>query len=132
MLRKFLDYLATLDVESINVENNKEHNATSVQFQYKKLSYLFVCENNDTSYFRLVLPNIQTITDDNRAKNIETINEINYNLKVVKGIIVGSNRVWLSVEQFVVSMENIGEVFSLALMVLEVAIAEYRFKFNND
>lgn len=132
MVQQFQDFLSQMNVEKLNVENNKENNTTTIDFQYEGLSYLFVYDNDDTNYFRLMLPNITQIDDVNRDKVLNAINYINYKLKVVKAIIIDDVSVWLSAEQFTpTSKVNMDTIFYRFLVLLKIAIEEYRSKLKD-
>lgn len=132
MVQQFQDFLSQMNVEKLNVENNKENNTTTIDFQYEGLSYLFVYDNDDTNYFRLMLPNITQIDDVNRDKVLNAINYINYKLKVVKAIIIDNVSVWLSAEQFTpTSKVNMDTIFYRFLVLLKIAIEEYRSKLKD-
>lgn len=132
MVQQFQDFLSQMNVEKLNVENNKDNNTTTIDFQYEGLSYLFVYDNDDTNYFRLMLPDIARIDDANKGKVLDAINYVNYKLKVVKAIIINNVSVWLSVEQFTpASNVNMDTIFYRFLILLKTAIEEYRSKLND-
>lgn len=119
MLTLFQSYLASIGV------NVKEGNDTTISFENKGLQYLFLTDNTDPYYFRLILPNIANISEENRSKITQIINTSNSKFKVAKTIIL-DDKVWVSVEQFVYSTENINDLFHRALQLLETFIGDFR------
>ena len=116
MLSRFIQYLSS---KSLSFQNNAED---QVSFQYDGLNYLFVYDSSDSNFFRLLLPNISGI-EDNRGKYDEIVNNFNYSYKVVKAIVTPNNQIWLSVEQFVYSEENIELLFERCVMLLKATIS---------
>ena len=73
-------------------------------------------------FFRLLLPNIYSI-EDNKDKCNEIVNNFNYTYKVVKAIVTPANQIWLSVEQFAYSKENIELLFERCILLLKATIS---------
>lgn len=69
----------------------------NIWFKYQMLSFLFLSDDNDMSFFNLTLPRIYDVTDDNRLAVFEAINEVNENTKVVK-LSISGNQVWCATE----------------------------------
>ena len=98
MLVEFRNYLSLLsDVSNVKEENN------TISFKYKGLFFLFVTDESDQYYIRLLLPNIATIDNLKTDVDVHTvINEYNNKFKVVK-VSLWDKSVWLSIEQFLYS-----------------------------
>ena len=126
MQSKFIQYLSS---KSLPFQNNVED---QVSFQYDGLNYLFVNDSSDSNFFRLLLPNIYSIEEDSAKKDRcdEIINNFNYTYKVVKAIVTSQNQIWLSVEQFVYSDENIDMLFERCVMLLKATIELFQKKIN--
>lgn len=114
----FLDFLASKGASSINFRDER------VTFTLNGLNYLFVYDNSDKYYFRLILPNIYTITDD-KPRCVDIINNLNKDFKVAKTFVI-DNRIWVSVEQFAYSNENISFLFERCISLLESVIRQFR------
>lgn len=123
MQTKFIQYLAS---KTLSFQTNVED---QVSFQYDGLNYLFVNDSSDSNFFRLLLPNIYII-EDNRDKCDEIINNFNYTYKVVKAVVTSTNQIWLSVEQFVYSEENVELLFERCIMLLKATISLIRKEIN--
>lgn len=116
MQSKFIQYLSS---KNLAFQNNVEEQIT---FKYENLNYLFVYDSSDSNFFRLLLPNIYSIENNTNECN-EIVNNFNYTYKVVKAIVTSTNQIWLSVEQFVYSEENIELMFERCVMLLKATIS---------
>ena len=119
MLTLFQSYLSSIGVKV------KEGNETSISFESNNLQYLFLTDSSDPYYFRLILPNIAIVTDENTSKINQVVNSSNTKFKVAKSFII-DDKVWVSVEQFVYSRENINELFNRSLNLLETFMSDFR------
>lgn len=125
MQSKFIQYLSS---QNLAFQNKVEEQIT---FQSEGLNYLFVYDNSDPNYFRMLLPNIFEIAGDSaedKCKYGSIINEFNSTYKVVKAFISTDNQIWLSVEQFVFSAEKIELLFERCVMLLKVTIELFQKK----
>lgn len=91
---------------------------------------MFVFDESDPFYFRLILPNVFEVTEANRQDMYETINRMNTEIKAAKATII-NNAVWVSIEQFVYSRDKIDELFNRAIAVLEAFVNRFRSE-NKD
>lgn len=124
MLVEFRNYLSLLS----DVSNVKEENDT-ISFEYKGLFFLFVTDESDQYYIRLMLPNIATIENLKTGTDIHTvINEYNNKFKVVK-VSLWDKSVWLSIEQFLYSKERANDLFTRVISILEVVINDFRHEY---
>lgn len=91
---------------------------------------MFVFDESDPFYFRLILPNVFNVTEANKQDMYETINRMNTEIKAAKATII-NNAVWVSIEQFVYSRDKIDELFNRAISVLEAFVNRFRSE-NKD
>lgn len=127
MLVEFYSYLSLRsDISNVKKENN------TISFEYKGLFFLFVTDESDQYYIRLMLPNIATIDNLRTETDIYTvINEYNNKFKVVKVSLLDKS-VWLSIEQFLYSKERANDLFTRAISILEIVINEFRREYINQ
>lgn len=121
MLEAFRKYLLSNDIE---VQNEKD--GTAIYFERNTLQYIFNCEKSDPYYFRIILPNILKVTSDNKQEILQLVNSVNLKFKVAKSVIVEDENVWVSVELFAYSMNNIDELFNRAFILHETVLNEYK------
>ncbi len=119
MLTLFQSYLSSIGVKA------KEESDIFISFENNGLQYLFLTDNTDPYYFRLILPNIASISEENRSKITQVVNASNSKFKVAKTIIL-EDKVWVSAEQFVYSNDNINDLFNRSLQLLETVIGDFR------
>lgn len=125
MLNSFIDYL-----NSISAKFEKEGDSV-ISFEKNKLNYMFVCDEKDPYYFRLILPNILKISSENKERASEVMNQMNSQIKVAKAVVVDDG-IWVSVEQFAYSLDKINNLFNRSIQVLEVFISYFRKELNNE
>lgn len=105
-------------------------NALGLNFTYEGWNFLFWNDADDPQFFRLTLPGVFDVTDDNFANAIMTCNNINWNYKVVKAVLYdyedGKEKgasVWMCYEQVLDANPQIDELVPQAIHSL-IAAAE--------
>ena len=68
-----------------------------IVFKYQMLTFVFFNSDEDGIFFRLSLPSIYDVTDENRVAVLEAMNEVNKMVKVVK-LFIPNDDVWASTE----------------------------------
>lgn len=126
MLSVFKNYLNSKG-KDIVIQKEDE---TTVSFTYNELFYIFVHDKSDPYYFRLILPNVVHVQENRKNDILNKINEENTKFKVAKSTIINEN-VWISVEQFVYSMERINDLFERSLILLQAYINDFREKLHD-
>jgi hypothetical protein len=92
-------------LDQINVDGEIDGDG-DIQFEYKDRSYFLEVNENDTEFYRLVLPNIWPIESAlERLKVLKAINEVNKTKKVAKAYATNDN-VWITVEMFIDKPDN--------------------------
>lgn len=105
-------------------------NALGLNFTYEGWNFLFWNDADDPQFFRLTLPGVFDVTDDNFANAIMACNNINWNYKVVKAVLYdyedGKEKgasVWMCYEQVLDANPQIDELVPRAVHSL-IAAAE--------
>lgn len=122
MLVEFRNFLQSPEISKVEIKEDEGE----ITFQYKGYAFLFVCSEEDSSYIRLILPKIAT--EENLKDGIEIlpiINEYNKKYKAIKMCLFGEY-IWLSMEQFVYSKENISDFFKRIVNILIYVIEEFK------
>ena len=123
MLTQFKQYLKTKDITpTTEIEEQ-------ITFQFDGLYYLFVYEKSDPNYFRLILPNIFKI-EDNEERYSQLVNELNLKFKVAKTYINQDGMIWVAADQFIYSREGIDLMFERCLTLLKIFIEYFREQQN--
>lgn len=124
MLTVFKKYI---DSKGFKILNEDE---TTISFERNGLQYTFVYEKSDPYYFRVILPNILKVNTENEQEILQLVNSINLKFKVAKSVIVEKENVWISIESFVYSMNNMDEFFDRIFVLYEVVLNEYKEYLN--
>ena len=121
IIPKFIEFLSSKGIEYNIVDE------VFVKFFYKDLNYMFqYYKDDDPCYFRIMLPKINNKPVSTELKKITT--ELTINYKTVKLLEIDSNSIWMVMECFVYSLENIDMLFSRMVDALSIVIKIYREK----
>ena len=95
-----------------------------IVFKYQMLTFVFFTDDDDQQFFRLALPNIFDVTDDNRIAVLEAINEVNKLMKVVK-LISPRDDVWATTEIMMDTTPVLDDLFPRLINILMGAQGEF-------
>lgn len=77
--------LNKLMIEYLAEEGFRPHETPfGIAFKIESINYLFFKDEDDEQYFRLMMPAIFEVTEDNEDTIMRVMNEVNSNIKVVK------------------------------------------------
>lgn len=111
-LRKYLQKTAGLKL-------NFDSNGDFYFFSKMGLNYMVIFEpDKDPNYFRIILPNLYDITDQNATVMEDAINQTNLQYKVIK-FTKNNNKVWAAAECFFYSYEGIEDLFARLISGLD-------------
>ena len=91
-----------------------------IVFKYQMCTFVFFVDDDDDKFFRLALPSIFDVTEDNRISVLEAANQVNKALKVVKAF-VPNNDVWLSAETLMDETPELNDFVPRILNILLTA-----------
>ena len=74
--------------------------ATDFIFRFRHLGYLLMDNNNDEHFIRMAIPQVFSVTDDNKVMIYGLIERLGYRLKYVKAGI-SDDEVWIYYEHYV-------------------------------
>ena len=121
--------LAYLKAHGIEARNSK----VGVNFVYEGWNFLLWHDVDDPMFFRLTLPGILDVTDENYAQALMACNTLNWNYKVVKASLyeydeAGKNRasVWVCFEQMLDGTTISEEIVSRAITALLDAAEQFQ------
>lgn len=97
-------------------------NELGLNFTYQGWNFLLWNDADDPLFFRLVLPGVFDVTDENYAKSIMVCNNVNWNYKVVKAVLyefddgrdIGAS-IWMCFEQSLDSVQQVDYLMPRAL-----------------
>ena len=110
-----------------------------LNFSYDGWNFLLWNDADDPMFFRLTLPGIFDVTDDNFAKAIMACNNINWNYKVVKAVLYdyedGKEKgasVWLCYEQRLDTATDLESLLNRAIQSLLAACDAFMKEVNDE
>lgn len=59
----------------------------NIHFRYEMRSFIFVNNDEDETFFQLVMPGIFDVTEENREMALEAANTVNRGIKVAKAVL---------------------------------------------
>lgn len=119
-----LQELYTNVLDQIDVEGEVDGDG-DIQFSYDDRSYFLEVNENDTEFYRLVLPNIWPIESElERLKVFKAVNEVNKTKKVAKAYITNDN-VWITIELFIDKPDNFIGSFERQFKVINEAVKTF-------
>ena len=93
----------------------------SIDFKCEGRTFAFLYDNDDDQYFRLMMPNIFEVTDENRDIVLRALNETNASVKVVKAYTPIPQAVWIGFEVLVDSTPVLADIVPRGLNMLRTA-----------
>lgn len=93
-------------------------------FKYQMLTFIYFNNDDDEQFFRLALPGIFDVTDENRVTVLEAINETNKRMKVAKAYIPKDD-VWVAAEIMMDSTPVLDDMVPRLLNILTGARREF-------
>lgn len=92
-----------------------------LDFKCEGRSYVFFYDADDDQYFRLMMPNIYDVTDENRDAVLVALNKTNTTVKVVKAYTPIPQAVWIGFEVLVDSTPVLSDFIPRAISMLRTA-----------
>ena len=87
-------------------------------FKCEGRNFLLIQDDDDDQYFRLMMPCIFEMTEENEEAVFRALNEVNSSVKVIKAYIMCENEVWLGFEVLVDSTPVVGDFLPRAIAML--------------
>ena len=93
-------------------------NDGEITFKCEGLTYSYLPDDNDEQFFRLMLPAIYDVNEDNKFAVLEAIDKTNFEIKVVKLYTVHDRSVWVSLEILLDSTPELKDIVPRAISML--------------
>ena len=93
----------------------------SIDFKCEGRNFAFIYDEDDDQYFRLMMPNIYEVTDENRDAVLRALNETNNAIKVIKAYTPIPQAVWIGFEVLVDSTPVLADLVPRGLNMLRAA-----------
>ena len=92
-----------------------------IAFKCEGLNYLFFYDEDDDQYFRLMLPGIFDVTEENQPAVLQALNKVNSEIKVVKAYTPVDDEVWIGFEVLIDSTPVLADFVPRGLVMLRSA-----------
>ena len=100
-----------------------------IAFKSEGLNFLYFKDDDDEQYFRLMMPAIFVVTEDNEDMIMRVMNDVNGNIKVVKLYTMGmedekgqtETSVWVAFEILADSTPELNDIVPRAISLLQGA-----------
>ena len=89
----------------------------NIVFKYQMRTYMFVENDEDASFFQIMMPAIFDVTDDNRDAVLVATNNITKGYKIAKAVVMDDS-VWLSAETLLDSTPQLEDIVPRFLDIL--------------
>jgi hypothetical protein len=110
-----------------------------LNFTYDGWNFLLWNDKEDPMFFRLILPGVFDVTDDNYAEALMACNNVNWNYKVVKAVLYDYEdkdergaSVWMCYEQQLDGTPQVEELIPRAVHSLIAAAEAFTKEMNDD
>ena len=111
-----------------------------IAFKNEGINYLFFKDDEDEQYFRLMMPAIFEVTDDNEETIMRVMNDVNSNIKVVKLYTMDmeddkgktETSVWVAFEILADSTPELGDIVPRAISLLKGARIAFLAKLEEE
>lgn len=101
-------------------------------FKYEDMNYLYMPDDDDEQFLRIVIPHLFEVTDENRVSVLEAMHETGIMLKYAKVCIMYENSTWAIYEHRLTSTENLPELLEHIIRVLEATAHVFYKKMNGE
>ena len=101
-------------------------------FKYEDTNYLYMPDDDDEQFLRIVIPYLFEVTDENRVAVLDAMQETNLMLKYAKVCIMYENDAWAIYEHRLTSTDNLAELLEHIIHVLEAAAHVFYKKLNGE
>lgn len=92
-----------------------------IAFKCEGASFVYFEDEEDDQFFRLMMPGIYDVTEENFGDVLITMNKVNAEIKVVKAYTPSPDAVWLSFEVLVDSTPVLADIVPRAISILRSA-----------
>ena len=92
-----------------------------ISFKYQMKNFLVFSDDEDEKFFRLMLPAIFDVNDENRGDVLEAANMVNNEMKAIKVTIFSEDSVWVFFEQFFDSTPVFDDIVPRGINILLAA-----------
>lgn len=101
-------------------------------FKYEDMNYLYMPDDDDEQFLRIVIPHLFEVTEENRMAVLEAMHETSLLLKYAKVNIMYESAAWAVYEHRLTSTDNLPELLEHIIRLLEAAAHVFYMKINGE
>ena len=88
-----------------------------ISFKFQMTNYVYMEDENDESFFNLLIPNIYDVSEENELEVLRAINNVNNSMKVAK-LVISNDSVWVCFENLLDKENKMEELVPVAVSTL--------------
>lgn len=101
-------------------------------FKYDGTNYLYMPDDEDEQFLRIVIPHLFDVTDENRVAVLDAMHETGLMLKYAKVCIMYEDTVWAIYEHYLNPTDNLTELLEHIIRILEATAHVFSKKINGE
>lgn len=101
-------------------------------FKYEDMNYLYMSDDDDEQFLRIVIPHLFEVTDENRIAVLDAMHETGLMLKYAKVCIMFENTAWAVYEHRLTATDNLAELLEHIIRVLEATVHVFYRKISGE
>lgn len=121
-----LEQLKSMGFEPINMPE------VGYVFKYEEMNYLYMPEEDDEQFLRIVIPHLFEVTEENRVAVLDAMHETGLLLKYAKVCIMYGDTVWAIYEHRLCAADNLSDLLEHIIRVLALAVYVFNKKINGE
>lgn len=98
-----------------------KENEYGLDFKCEGKNFVFLYDEEDDQYFRLMMPNIFEVTEENEDAVFKALNETNASIKVIKAYTPVPHSVWVGFEVLLDSTPVLDDIVPRGINMLRAA-----------
>ncbi len=120
------DHLKAMGFEPIELDD------VGYVFKYEDTDFLYMTDDDDEQFLRIVIPFLFEVTDENRAAVLEAMHDTVSLLKYAKMYIMDGTNVWAVYEHRLSAADDLSDLLEHIIRVLEAAAHVFHKKINGE
>ncbi len=121
-----LDHLKAMGFEPVELGD------VGYVFKYEDTDFLYMTDDDDEQFLRIVIPFLYEVTDENRTAVLEAMHGTAMMLKYAKMYIMDETTVWAVYEHRLSSSDDLPDLLEHIIRVLEAAAHVFHKKINGE
>ncbi len=108
-----------------------KENEYGLDFKCEGKNFVFLYDEEDDQYFRLMMPNIFEVTEENEDAVFKALNETNASIKVIKAYTPVPHSVWVGFEVLLDSTPVLDDIVPRGINMLRAAQQKFYESLQN-